>query len=157
MEEALAVESPEQLDALWERMARFAPHERPVGDRWGNRGLFTAAGGNFDHKLTEMITNMLDSLLLRRAVEAYGDDVLDNDESAELFDTPAEAVRELFGAEGPPRRVPGVPGLSCDQRDRTGSVNERSFSVTSASACSRTRSLTHCCGSAPPERTVSSG
>ena len=28
--------------------------------------------------------------------------VLDNDESAELFDTPAEAVRELFGAEGHP-------------------------------------------------------
>lgn len=101
-EEALDVESPEQLDALWERTVRFAPYERPVGDRWGNRGLFTAAGGNFDHKLTELITNMLDSLLLRRAVEAYGDDVLDNDESAELFDTPAEAVRELFGAEGPP-------------------------------------------------------
>ena len=100
--EALDVESPEQLDALWERMARFAPYERPVGDRWGNRGLFTAAGGNFDHKLTELITNMLDSLLLRRAVEAYGDDVLDNDESAELFETPAEAVRELFGVEGPP-------------------------------------------------------
>ena len=101
-EAALDVESPEQLDALWERMARFAPYERPVGDRWGNRGLFTAAGGNFDHKLTELITNMLDSLMLRRAVEAYGDDVLDNEESAELFDTPAEAVRELFGAEGPP-------------------------------------------------------
>ena len=135
---------------------RFAPYERPVGDRWGNRGLFTAAGGNFDHKLTELITNMLDSLLLRRAVEAYGDDVLNNDESAELFETPAQAVRELFGVEGPPS-APVRPGSNCDQRDRIGSANERSSSATSASACSRTKSLTHCCESAPLERTVSSG
>ena len=99
-QEALAVESPEQLDALWERMARFAPHERPVGDRWGNRGLFTAAGGNFDYKLTELITNMLDSLLLRQAVEALDEEVLDPDKSAELFDTPATAVDELFGSGG---------------------------------------------------------
>ena len=67
-----------------------------MGDRWGNRGLFTAAGGNFDHKLTELITNMLDSLLLRRAVDTLGDGVLDPGQSAELFDTPAGAVRELF-------------------------------------------------------------
>ena len=100
-EEALAVESPDQLDALWDRTARFAPHKRPVGDRWGNRGLFTAAGGNFDHKLTELITNMLDSLLLRRAVDELGEGVLDREESAELFDTPATAVRELFDAAGP--------------------------------------------------------
>lgn len=98
-EEALAVESPEQLDALWERMARFAPNQRPVGDRWGNRGLFTAAGGNFDHKLTELVTNMLDSVLLRRAVEALGDEILEPEKSAELFDTPATAVRDLFGTE----------------------------------------------------------
>ena len=105
-QEALAVESPEQLDALWERMARFAPHERPVGDRWGNRGLFTAAGGNFDYKLTELITNMLDSLLLRQAVEALGEEVLDPDKSAELFDTPATAVDELFGPGGLPDTTP---------------------------------------------------
>ncbi len=99
--EALDVESPEQLDALWARMERFAPYVRPVGDRWGNRGLFTAAGGTFDHKLTELITNMIDSLLLRRAVETYGDDVLDNEESAELFETPEGAVSELFGSDDP--------------------------------------------------------
>ena len=101
-EEARAVESPEQLNALWERMARFAPYERPVGDRWGNRGLFTAAGGNFDHKLTELVTNMLDSVLLRRAVDALGDEVLEPEKSAELFDTPAAAaVHELFGSGHP--------------------------------------------------------
>lgn len=100
-EEALAVESPEQLDALWERMARFAPYERPVGDRWGNRGLFTAAGGNFDHKLTELVTNMLDSLLLRQAVGVLGEEVLDPESSAELFETPVTAVHELFGPGGP--------------------------------------------------------
>ena len=100
-EAALAAESPEQLDALWDRMARFAPYERPVGDRWGNRGLFTAAGGNFDHKLTELITNMLDSLLLRQAVEDVGEEVLDSEQGAELFLTPASAVHELFGPGGP--------------------------------------------------------
>lgn len=99
--EALAVESPEQLDALWDRMAKFAPYERPVGDRWGNRGLFTAAGGNFDHKLTELITNMLDALVLRQAVEDIGPEVLDSEQWAELFDTPAAAVHELFGPGGP--------------------------------------------------------
>ena len=103
-EEALAVESPEELDALWERMERFAPYERPVGDRWGNRGLFTAAGGNFDHKLTELVVNMLDSLLLRQAFEVLGEDVLDPVKSADLFDTPAAAVHELFGPGEPPRR-----------------------------------------------------
>ncbi|MXZ84856.1 MAG: hypothetical protein F4Z02_04275 [Acidimicrobiia bacterium] len=95
-EAALAVESPEQLDALWEMAARFAPYTRPVGDRWGNRGLFTAAGGNFDHKLTELITNMIDSVLLRRAVEELGAGVIEPDQSAELFETPATAVGELF-------------------------------------------------------------
>ena len=98
-QEALAAESPEQLDALWERMARFAPYERPVGDRWGNRGLFTAAGGNFDHKLTELVTNMLDSVLLRRAVEELGDEVFEPEKSAELFETPATAVHDLFGPD----------------------------------------------------------
>ena len=96
-EEALEVESPEQLDALWQRMAPFAPYERPVGDRWGNRGLFTAAGGNFDHKLTELVTNMVDSLLLRRAVEVHGEEALDPDNSTELFETPAAASVELYG------------------------------------------------------------
>ena len=100
--EALEVESPEQLDALWERMSRFAPYERPVGDRWGNRGLFTAAGGNFDYKLTELVTNMVDSLLLRQAVDALGEEALDPEESAELFETPAAAFRELYGPGGLP-------------------------------------------------------
>ena len=61
----------------------------------------TAAGGNFDHKLTELVTNMLDSVLLRRAVDALGDEVLEPEKSAELFDTPATAVHELFGSEHP--------------------------------------------------------
>lgn len=96
-EEALAVETPAQLDALWNRLEPFAPHERPVGDRWGNRGLFTAAGGNFDHKLTELVTNMFDALVLRQAYEQLGDDTFDPEASAELFPTPVGAVQELFG------------------------------------------------------------
>ena len=109
-EAALAVESPEQLDALWRQTARFAPHERPVGDRWGNRGLFTAAGGNFDHKLAELITNMLDSVVLRQAVDALGEGVLDPNESAEFFTTPAAAVHDLFGPRGVSRHRRACPG-----------------------------------------------
>lgn len=98
-EAALAVETPVQLDALWSRMKPYAPYERPVGDRWGNRGLFTAAGGNFDHKLAELVTNMLDALILREAFEQLGEEVLDPEISAELFVTPAAAVRDLFGPD----------------------------------------------------------
>ena len=99
-EQALEVESPEQLDALWERMEPFAPYERPVGDRWGNRGLFTAAGGNFDHKLTELVTNMVDSILLRRVVDICGEAVLAADGSTDLFETPAAASADLFSPGG---------------------------------------------------------
>lgn len=117
--EALKVESPEQLDALWERMAPFAPYERPVGDRWGNRGLFTAAGGNFDHKLTELVTNMIDSLLLRQAVDVLGEEALDPKESAELFSTPAAAFLELFGPGGiPDKSSPALIELRSSGVDR---------------------------------------
>jgi hypothetical protein len=96
---ALAVESPSDLDALWTSLSTFAPHLRPVGDRWGNRGMFTAAGGNFDHKLVELVSNMHDAVLLRRALalrpELRGRPA--HYESA--FDNPRAAVDALFPNE----------------------------------------------------------
>lgn len=93
---ALTTETPEQLDHLWSELDRFAPFRRPVGDRWGNRGLFTAAGGNFDHKLTELITNMHDAVLVRAVVEQLGQGVLDSPDFASLFASPREAVATVF-------------------------------------------------------------
>ena len=55
--------------------------------------------GTSDHKLTELVTNMLDSVLLRRAVEELGDEVFEPEKSAELFETPATAVHDLFGPD----------------------------------------------------------
>jgi hypothetical protein len=51
-------------EALWQAIEDAgARHHRPIGDRWGNRGLFTAAGGTVDHKLVELATNMHDALV----------------------------------------------------------------------------------------------
>jgi len=93
---ALAAETPDQLDRLWIELDRFAPFRRPVGDRWGNRGLFTAAGGNFDHKLTELITNMHDAVLVRAVVEHRNQDVLNSPHFATLYSSPREAVAAAF-------------------------------------------------------------
>lgn len=89
--------SPDDLLSIWEMLNAFgAIHERPIGDRWGNRGLFTAAGGVFDHKLVELVTNMHDAVVLA-AVEAR----LQKDDNAvqsyeRVFDSPETAVSEVF-------------------------------------------------------------
>lgn len=74
----------------------YAPHRRPVGDRWGNRGLFTAAGGNFDHKLTELVTNMHDAVLVGRLVELRGESILASHDLFTAYESPKAAVNDLF-------------------------------------------------------------
>ncbi len=89
------VTSPAELDALWLRLTDYAPYERPVGDRWGNRALLTAAGGNFDHKLVELVTNMFDAVVHRRAVSVHGD-TINRQGSEVLYSDPRSAVIQLF-------------------------------------------------------------
>lgn len=93
---ALAVESPADLDLLWDRLRQFAPYDRPVGDRWGNRALLTAAGGNFDHKLVELVTNMFDAVIYRRLLSELGVDAVNQPGFETLYDDPRSAALELF-------------------------------------------------------------
>ncbi len=74
-----------------------APHHRPVGDRWGNRGLFTAAGGTFDHKLVELVTNMHDAVVHHEVARKVHGQAMAPTEFANLFDSPESAVQSLFG------------------------------------------------------------
>lgn len=97
--QALAVETPEQMDALAAELLSVAPYRRPVGDRWGNRSLFTAAGGNFDHKLTELVTNMHDAVLMGRLLDQRGATALASPNLFTAFSTPKHAVAELFHDE----------------------------------------------------------
>ncbi len=97
---AIEATSPADLDALWTCLAARAPHVRPVGDRWGNRGLFTAAGGSFDLKLIELISNMHDAIVLAEAIRQWGSD-LQREDSYSLWPSPQHAVSELFS--GVPR------------------------------------------------------
>ena len=112
--QALATETPEELDDLWAAVGEHAGHSRPVGDRWGNRGLFTAAGGNFDHKLTELITNMHDALLTRAVVERWGPSIFDTATFGTLFSSPRDAVVSMYAE------------LSFEQRARQATVELRS-------------------------------
>jgi hypothetical protein len=97
---ALTATSAEQVDELMARLrADGCANDRPVGDRWGNRALFTAAGGSYDHKLIELVTNMQDAVVLRAAIERDGPDVV---RRADLFPDPASAVAGLLA--GVPER-----------------------------------------------------
>ena len=93
---ALSVESPDELDALWDELAVHACHQRPVGDRWGNRGMFTAAGGTFDHKLVELVTNMHDALAYFEVARRNPSADIDEVRFAALFSSPREAVEAVF-------------------------------------------------------------
>ncbi len=120
---ALDVTSPEDLDDLWEILRARAPHVRPVGDRWGNRGLFTAAGGSFDLKLIELISNMHDAVVLGEALRQRPAEV----QSAvgfEVWGSPQEAVAELF------RDVPRQDLASLARVElRSGGTNRRNRTV----------------------------
>src|SRR5665213_2335875 len=95
VEAALGVRTPADLDGLWKALdGSLAPHLRPIGDRWGNRGLFTAAGGNSDHKLVELVTNMHDAVVLAEAQRRHPG--LDSDSFSSLYPSPNAAVTSLF-------------------------------------------------------------
>lgn len=64
-------------------------HQRPLGDRWGNFGVITPRG-SFDHLILELVTNMQDAVIERRAVEKFGN------RTKVPFGTPREAARSLF-------------------------------------------------------------
>jgi hypothetical protein len=68
-----------------------AEYRRPLGDKPNNSGLIKGAGGSYDHKLIENVTNMQDAVLERHAVERFGsmEDV--------PYVTPHEAARDLLG------------------------------------------------------------
>lgn len=85
------------MNELWQAIDDGGTrHHRPVGDRWGNRGLFTAAGGTVDHKLVELATNMHDALIAAAMAAAPGIDSTSSLAYATAFESPAAAVEALF-------------------------------------------------------------
>lgn len=92
--EALSVSGAQDLWAALD--CAGASHQRPVGDRWGNRGLFTAAGGMVDHKLVELATNMHDAVIALAMMRGPGAEPLSELQYATAFDSPLAAVDSLF-------------------------------------------------------------
>ena len=88
------------LQELWETIgAAGATHQRPVGDRWGNRGLFTAAGGTVDHKLVELVTNMHDAVIAAAVARLPSESDLSELDYANRFPTPLAAVEAVFAGQ----------------------------------------------------------
>lgn len=84
-------------EAIWRAIDEAGGrHHRPVGDRWGNRGLFTAAGGTVDHKLVELATNMHDALVFAAVATEAGIGPSSGLSFATAFDSPASAVDAVF-------------------------------------------------------------
>jgi hypothetical protein len=95
--QALETLSVTGAQELWQALdGAGAAHQRPVGDRWGNRGLFTAAGGMFDHKLVELATNMHDAVIASAMARRPGAEPLSELDHATLFSSPQAAVESLF-------------------------------------------------------------
>lgn len=95
--QALCTTSIGGVEELWNAVERAgARHRRPVGDRWGNRGLFTAAGGTVDHKLIELATNMHDAVVASAMARHSGLDAARDSDYATIFDSPSAAVDALF-------------------------------------------------------------
>jgi len=94
--QAIEAVSVAGMQELWQAIdAAGTTHHRPVGDRWGNRGLFTAAGGTVDHKLVELATNMHDALIAAEIATTPG--IASSGQAhATAFDSPAAAVEALF-------------------------------------------------------------
>lgn len=61
---ALSARTLAEAEAVQEMIAQAIGnrYERPLGDRWNNFGLITA-GGSYDHKIIENVTNMQDAIL----------------------------------------------------------------------------------------------
>lgn len=95
--QAITTTSVAGVEQLWvELESAGAEHRRPVGDRWGNRGLFTAAGGTVDHKLVELATNMHDAVIAAAMPKHLGPQPRSELDFATAFDSPASAVETIF-------------------------------------------------------------
>lgn len=98
VEQATGALTRAAVEALWQELERHGGrHQRPVGDRWGNRGLFTAAGGMFDHKLVELVTNMHASVIVSGVSRRHDPTSLSEEEQCSLYGSPQEAVDAVFG------------------------------------------------------------
>lgn len=97
IQQATQAVSISEVQTLWDELNRAgAIHQRPVGDRWGNRGLFTAAGGMFDHKLVELVTNMHDAVIAAAVARRPGHEGPSAPEMASAFSSPQAAVESLL-------------------------------------------------------------
>ena len=65
-------------------------YARPLGDKPNNGGLIKAAGGSYDHKIIENLTNMQDAVLELAAARRFGE------LAAVPFDSPHAAAAGLF-------------------------------------------------------------
>jgi hypothetical protein len=68
-------------------------HWRPLGDKPNNGGLIKAAGGSYDHKIIENLTNMQDAVLERAAIGRFGG------LASVPFDSPHAAATSLFAGK----------------------------------------------------------
>lgn len=70
---ALAARTAGQAEAVQQLIAQKigAVYQRPVGDRWGNQGMLTGSGASYDHKALEVVTNMQDAVMVRKAMHKY--------------------------------------------------------------------------------------
>ncbi len=93
VDQALSAVTPAEVEELCNALRDHrASYQRPVGDRWGNRGLFTAAGGTFDHKLVELVTNMHDAVVHAEVAWKVQDEGVSSLEFASLFESPEAAA-----------------------------------------------------------------
>lgn len=63
---------------------------RPLGDKWNNSGTLAGAGGSFDHKIIENVTNMQDAVIERVALAKFAD------LASVPYRTPREAAEALL-------------------------------------------------------------
>ena len=127
VETAISVATSPELLELWATLDELgASHQRPIGDRWGNRGLFTAAGGVFDHKLVELVTNMHDAIVLAGVEQRVRGGGSQSTGYESIFASPEDAVSELFRgrdkadlARGARVELHSAETNSATRRDRT--------------------------------------
>jgi hypothetical protein len=76
-----------------------AEYWRPLGDKWNNQGQLSGAGGSFDHKIIENVTNMQDAVIERAALAKFGD------MASVPYQSPQEAVEALLAVDDLADRV----------------------------------------------------
>jgi hypothetical protein len=88
---ALEAATPQDAIRVNELIADIgAVYERPVGDRYNNYGLM-AAGGSYEYKALEPVTNAQDAVIERLAAATFGD------LSKVPYSSPEEAAEKLMG------------------------------------------------------------